>query len=312
MQIIQPAQYNSFLIDNDPALVILDHLGGVDINYRSPVLNRLSNLTAGRDITVITEYIVNQQIKDNYPNFNFVFSVKDHNDVLDHFQNYKIHPSLTFENFLCSFNGSAHVSRKLLVSILNNFDLFDPEYSSKNFVFSKDTIDGHISDYVGDRNSFYNKFFLDNPTFYNTIYSFGHERFNHSKNIYTLERQLTGSFVHIVSETMATSYYPFYGEKFLYSIITRGLFVAYSQPLWHDMLERCYGFKKYTCLFNYNFDTIVNPVERLLELVTMLNKFSKLSSEAWRDLYELELETIEYNYNHYFSRDYLTCLEKFR
>lgn len=312
MQIIQPAQYNSFLIDNDPALVILDHLGGVDINYRSPVLNRLSNLTAGRDITVITEYIVNQQIKDNYPNFNFVFSVKDHNDVLDHFQNYKIHPSLTFKNFLCSFNGSAHVSRKLLVSILNNFNLFDPEYSSKNFVFSKDTIDGHISDYVGDRNSFYNKFFLDNPAFYNTIYSFGHERFNHSKNIYTLERQLTGSFVHIVSETMATSYYPFYGEKFLYSIITRGLFVAYSQPSWHDMLERCYGFKKYTRLFNYNFDTIVNPVERLLELVTMLNKFSKLSSEAWRDLYELELETIEYNYNHYFSRDYLTCLEKFR
>ena len=74
----------------------------------------------------------------------------------------------------------------------------------------------------------------------------------------------------------------------------------------------CYGFKKYTRLFNYNFDTIVNPVERLLELVTMLNKFSKLSSEALRDLYELELETIEYNYNHYFSQDYLTCLEKFR
>lgn len=316
MLFIEPDKYETFLIDDQTTEVYLhDHLCGFDLNLRAPVLDRLSKLVPDRPLTVASEYIVNQQIKNNYPNFNFVFSVNNHNRVLDKFRAYNIHPELKFKNFLCSFNGSPHVSRKLLVAILHKFGWFNTEYSSKNFVLSQTQLSGHIQDYVKNNSSFYDKFFLsDNDEFYSTIYSFGNygkSRYNHYRNIVTLEKQLTDSFVNLVSDTMATSYYPFYGEKFLYSVVTRGLFVSYGQPNWHSTLENCYGFKKYNRIFDYSFDEIANPVERLLELVSMLGKFSMLTQSDWRDLYSLEIDNIEYNYDHYYSRDYIKCLKKF-
>jgi hypothetical protein len=174
-------------------------------------------------------------------------------------------------------------------------------------------LDGHIQDYVGNNNSFYRKFFIsdDNEDFFQSINSFGHVRFNHDKNIYNLENRLTESFLHVVSETLATSYVPFVTEKFLYSIVTRGLFLSYAQPGWHAHVEKYYGFCRYTKLFDYRFDTIQNPVERLVELITMIGKFSKLTSHEWHDLYLLEQDTIEYNYDHYFSKAYLTELKKY-
>jgi hypothetical protein len=113
-----------------------------------------------------------------------------------------------------------------------------------------------------------------------------------------------------VSETLATSYYPFVTEKFLYSIVTQGLFLVYAQPGWHDHVEKYYGFKKYTKLFDYGFDSIHNPVERLVELMSMISKFSILTPHEWHDLYLIEQDTIEYNHNHYFSGNYLTMLHR--
>ena len=136
-------------------------------------------------------------------------------------------------------------------------------------------------------------------------------RFEHDKNIYNLENKLTQSFLHIVSETMATSYYPFLTEKFLYSIVTRGLFLTYAQPGWHAHIEKYYGFKLYTKLFDYRFDSITNPVKRLIELMTMIGKFSKLTTDEWHGLYLLESDSIEYNYDHYFSKSYLKSLKQF-
>jgi hypothetical protein len=181
-----------------------------------------------------------------------------------------------------------------------------------------DALDGHIIDYCQDRNRFYRKFFIsddsDTDVFYKTIYSFGHRfipnQFDHATNIYTLENKLTTSFLKIVGETFATSYYPFVTEKFLYSIITRGLFLSYAQPGWHQHIEKYYGFKLYTKLFDYRFDSINNPVERLVELMTMISKFSKLSNDELYDIYLMEFDAIEYNYDHYFSGRYLEHLKE--
>jgi hypothetical protein len=112
-----------------------------------------------------------------------------------------------------------------------------------------------------------------------------------------------------VSETLGTSYYPFVTEKFLYSVITRGLFLAYAQPGWHDHLERVFGFRKFERIFNYEFDSVQNPIKRLVSLMSMLSKFSILDSNDWRDLYEMETDTIEHNYNHYFSGDWIKHLK---
>jgi hypothetical protein len=291
---------------------LMDHLGGFDSTGFNSVLNTLNNKARLQNKTYDITYhqILDSAATGQCPNLKIKFSPEFQQKMnFLHFKNYNIHPELTFKNFVCCFNGSPHVSRKLLASAIKKFGWWNEDYCSKNFTCSADNIFGHIGDYARDDYAyFYNKFFSVDEDFLNHVYSFGHIRFDHANNIYNLEHRLTKSFLHIVSETMATSYVPFVTEKFLYSIVTRGLFLAYAQPGWHDHLEKYYGFRRYTKLFDYRFDSVQNPVERLVELITMLSKFSVLSTDEWRDLYLLQQDEIEYNYNHYFSQDYLKCL----
>lgn len=293
-------------------VTIQDHLYGYSSNMTNPVFDQLDAIARQQNKNISVEYhsIVDNSISLHYPNLHIKFNADWQNSLnLAKFHDYNIHPEINYKNFICSFNGTPHVSRKLLVSIIEKFKWFDPAYSSKNFSYDSLTIDGHVSDYTTDQ--IYHKFFLNPNEFNQTIYTFGHIRSDHKSNIYNLERQLTESFLHIVSETMATSYYPFVTEKFLYSVVTRGLFLAYAQPGWHNHLEKYYGFKPYTKLFDYRFDTIKNPVERLVELMCMISKFSMLTPSDWRDLYLLEQDTIEYNYDHYFSKKYLEVLKSY-
>jgi len=287
-----------------------DHCNGFGPNGENQFLDKLNNYASQNNsrFTVIYHQILESAIKNLYTNIDFKF--KEFN--LDHFVQYNKHPDLKFKNFVCSFNGSPHVSRKCLTAILHKVGWFNLEYCSKNFQFTRDIIDGHLSDYLtADQQIFYSKFFLTDEKFCQTKHTFGHNRYNHAQNIFTLENKLTKSFLHIVSETIATSYAPFVTEKFLYSVITRGLFLAYAQPKWHDHLEKYYGFKKYTKLFDYRFDLIENPIKRLVELIAMISKFQNLTTADWHDLYLLESDTIEYNYHQYFSGNYLGQLHHY-
>ena len=298
-------------IDPGEKISLVDHLGGFDCDLRNPILDKIWQ---NYDNPITTQYRFDDRLRKIYSRINLDSSFILQQEInFKHFFEYKLHPILSFKKFVCSFNGSAHVSRKLLVSIIKRFGWFDPETCSKNFQFIVDRLDGHLVDYLDhDTYRLYRPFFIsdDSRKFFDSIYSFGHVRFDHANNIYNLENKLTSSFLHVVSETLATSYYPFVTEKFLYSVVTRGLFLAYAQPGWHDHLERYYGFRKYSKIFDYKFDGIQNPIERLIELMSMIAKFSVLSSDDWRDLYEMESDTIEYNYDHYFSRDYLKFMQK--
>lgn len=292
-------------------IILEDHLGGFDADLNNRYLEVLNQfaLDQQKNISTETGYIFNDVVRKKYPYLDFTLQDWSGFGAL---HNYRIHPEINYQNFLCSFNGSAHVSRKLLVSVLHRFGWFDPTTCTKNFSYESSVIDGHVKDFV-ENDSFYRKFFISdaNDDFFSQIISFGHVRYDHGKNIHNLEHKLTQSFLHIVSETMATSYYPYFTEKFLYSIVTRGLFLAYAQPGWHDHLEKYFGFRKYNKIFDYRFDKIKNPVERLVELMSMISKFSVLSSDDWRDLYEMEIDTIEYNYEHYFSKNYIKYIEQF-
>ena len=294
------------------SIYVHDHLGGFDSKLNNQILEALNeqNLTKG----IYTQYHVTDQLKNKYPNLKRSVDMQ-YRCLQRHFENYNIHPELDYQNFVCSFNRSGHVSRQLLVSALNKFGYFNKDYCSKYLVNSGADLEGHIRDYVKNT-VFYNKFFDCTDKFTQQIYSCGVPiKRPHSslipQNIYNIENQLTQSFLHIVSETMAESYYPYITEKFLYSLVTRGLFLAYGQPYWHAHLEKYHGYKLYTKLFNYKFDSITNPVKRLVELMTMIGKFSKLTPHEWHDLYLLEQDTIEYNYDHYFSKNYLKSLKQF-
>ena len=291
-----------------------DHMLEVDATGTNKLISQLNQyaIDHNKHFDIIHHQVPSKSA--NWANLNISFSAElQQSTNFNHFVNYRRHPQIDYENFICSFNGSDHVSRKLLVSILQKFGYFSLNHCSKNFTYTTDILDGHIHNYVSDNDRFFRKFFIsaDSEAFFQSINSFGHVRFAHNKNIYNLELKLTKSFLHIVSETIATSYVPFITEKFLYSIVTRGLFLSYAQPNWHAYIEKYYGFKLYTRIFNYQFDSIQNPVERLVELITMISKFSRLSPHEWHDLYLLEQDTIEYNYDHYFSKQYFVSLEKY-
>lgn len=291
-----------------------DHLDGFNIDLSNRLFDHISQHVD--QIEIWADLVFNEKVQKKYPKIKFRFGFKYAYEMIwSSFEQFTTHPDIDYKNFICSFNGGNHVSRQLLVSILEKFGFFNTAYCSKNFTTSNEVISGHLDQYVPDREIFYNKFFTPNSEeFMNTLYSFGPNRLQtlnrHATNINTLAPLLTQSFVHVVSETMATSYYPFATEKFLYSVVTRGLFVTYGQPEWHNYVEKYYGFKKYNKIFDYRFDSISNPVERLVELITMISKFSRLTPAEWTDLYHLEQDTIEYNYNHYFSGDYIKCLER--
>jgi hypothetical protein len=299
------------LLENlEDTIELPDYLGGFDAEMNNKVLLAVNNqaIKEGRILNVIIHSPLHPTVKQQYSHLSFQYQLPEY--MFRAFEKYNIHPSINFKNFICSFNGSSHVSRQLLVSILHKFKWFNTDYCSKNFSFTIDQLDGHIVNYVGDQKRFYNKFFLTDrgDEFFQGVNSFGYVRAQHNQNIYNLESKLTESFIHIVAETMATSYHPFVTEKFLYSVVTRGLFLTYGQPGWHEHLEKYYGFKRYTNLFDYRFDNIQNPVERLVEMMSMISKFSKLNATEWKDLYLLESETIKYNYDHYFSGNYLKSL----
>lgn len=308
-----PYPYDSLLKSKNfsSAIRLIDHLGGFDADLTNPILQHVQDHVDQKTL-IQTEYVIDRSMALKYPSLEFQW-----NDAMFRsFHEYNTHPALDYKNFICSFNGSMHISRKLLTAILHRFNWFDPEYSSKNVVFTQEELDGHIQDYVKPDQSYYYKFFAgsESENFFQTIYSFGNAntaRKSIALNIHNVETRITQSFLHLVSETMATSYYPFVTEKFLYSVITRGLFLSYAQPGWHEQVEKYLGFKRYTKLFDYRFDSIKNPVERLVELMSMISKFSVLSPADWSDLYQLEQDTIEYNYDHYYSKSYLKAVNEY-
>lgn len=291
-------------------IFIGDHLGGFDANFDNSILDHIHNFTKDK-ITISVNYKFDNKIVEKYPKLNFKYVTWGKN--YDCLMQYKIHPDIRFSNFCCSFNGTPHVSRQLLTSVLQKNGWFDPEYCSKNFLTETEAVQGHMQKFNLSETDLrmYRKFFAVDEAFSKTKFSFGHDRFrfDHANNIFNLEKKLTSSFIHVVSESLATSYYPFVTEKFLYSVVTRGLYLAYAQPYWHDYLEHYYGFKPYDDIFDYNFDKEKNPIKRLIYLTTMISKFSHLSIDDWHDLYQMQTDTIEYNYHHYHSGNWLQALE---
>jgi hypothetical protein len=314
MQRLKLDYYPYSVTYNNTQMFISDWMYGFDKNLFCKALDTFVNIARSKKITKLyTAFLFDARIRDQYPDIEFYYN----QSLLggwgwENLRNYTVHTPLTFKNFLCSFNGSAEVCRKLTTSILNRYSWFDPATCSKNFTFTKDEIYGHLEE-LTDRSDFYSKFFIskDSDDFFQTVYSFDYDSVDHLKNVQVLDPIVTSCFLNIVSESSALSYYPLFTEKCLHSLVTRGLFLCFAQPGWHKHFSDALGFKKYDKIFDYSFDSVINPVERLVALMCMISKFSNLTTDDWRDLYHIEQDTIEYNYNHYFSKKYFTNIKNY-
>lgn len=302
----------------DNIWVLGDFLGGFDCNLTNPILDLLALTNKGKPKIIVSEYIFDERVAENYKDFEFRLDIETSERIcfkpLMCLSDIKLKKK--FFNFSCSFNGSGHVSRQFLTASLYKLNWVNPKYFSKNFSFSRDLLAGNIHSYFHNnlQERFYRKFIIsdsdDAEEFYHSMHAYDYNVKNHVHNLQILSDKINSSFIQIVGETCATSYYPFITEKFLYPLILKTLWVAYAQPGYYHHLEKYYGFKKYDTIFSYEFDQIENPVIRLVELLTMLGKFEKLSNFDWHDLYLLQSDIIEYNYNHYFSKEYLSVINK--
>ena len=290
-----------------PSVVRLrDYLEGFDSTLNNRIMDHLHSLPGPRS-QVIWHNVWLPQVHDNYPNFDLTF---DHDILYDtlfrDLHEYRQHPGVRIERFLCSFNGSPHVSRQILTSALGKTGLFDPETCSKNGTFTSDNIDGYLAEYLTPTQvRFYRKWLTSVDENYNAkTFEFDRwesQRYAHRDNISQLALITTKCFLNLVSESYAHSYQVYVTEKFMFSVLTRGLFLTYGQPGWHHMLRDYYGFKCYDKIFNYSFDLEINPVRRLAQLLAEVKKFQSLSTADWQDLYDMQADEIEFNYDHFMS-----------
>ena len=292
-----------------PGLIVLrDYINGFDHSLRNPLLDHFQSLPGPRSRVVWAMPFL-PQVRQNYPELDLVWDPELGEEYLySALKTYTEHPDLDYNNFLCCFNGSGHVGRRMLTSALKQTGMWNTSTCTKNFRYNPISIDGHLKDYLDDNETrFYRKFLVSQDAdFSNTEYTtntWNQDRFDHGNNVQALASTITKCFVNLVSESWSHSYQPFITEKFVYSVVTRGLFVAYAQPGWHSSLRDLYGYKLYDSIFNYEFDKEFNPARRLYKLLVMLKPFQILNKHDWHDLYLMELDNIEYNIQHFLSGD---------
>lgn len=305
--------YIKYLNIEKKIINLSDHLTGFDNNYQNFLLSGINKKYKGYN--VFYGHPLPLQVIKKYMNINFIFDNRD----VEHLRWFKkpkghdLKPILKtkISDFLTCFNGVGHISRILLCSILHKMDLWNNNTCTKNFMTTNDTLSGLVNYYVNgnDEERLYWKFFKsDNPEFLQKIITKDYINGNFHHNFSVIYSAMHSSFLTIISETVGSSYVPFVTEKYIQCIATKNLFLGYAQPLWHDCIVKQHGFKLYTKLFDYKFDCIENPIHRLIQLIEMISKFKHLSNLDLHDLYCLEQDTLDYNYDHYRSKK---CIEHY-
>jgi hypothetical protein len=294
-------------------------IGTVNKDYRVSALDKLNN----GEYKILFDQQFLPEVKDNYKNINFYFDPEFHNDFilkdtvgLSGLVLQNSEPA--FKTFISCFNHGGNVGRQFLTSALYKLRMWNDGYCTKYFTSPRDQIDGNIMQYLTNSNNerFYRKFIIDDTieadTFYNNKITANVTLVQSGRlsNLPQMTGRIKDSFIFLVSESSPESYQTYYTEKFLFGVITRSLWIANAQPNWHSRLVSTYGFRLFNNIFNYTFDTVQNPVERTVALLSMLLKFKDLSRADWHDLYLMEKDTIDFNHDHYYSKDYLLHLKE--
>jgi hypothetical protein len=210
--------------------------------------------------------------------------------------------------------------RQKLVAWLHELGWFNDNFCSKYFVIEQDLDDVKLlySKYIGhDYGRLQKK--ISRQQFYCKIVQFDNYaqnsndkllHFNHDNNLITLESKNKKSFVNLVSETQPGNYIPFPTEKFLYPVVHKTLWIAHASPGYHKFLNNYLGFRMHQC-FDYEFDQELDSVVRIGKITQMLKKFSTMTQDEWHSIYEQEKDTIEFNFEHVASGEFIKHLQQF-
>jgi hypothetical protein len=308
---------------NKHTVQLQDHFGGFDSDYNNWLLDTFEPGTI-----IFTEYLLPDHVKSKYSFLNIVFDAdlmirKNYfqkfvryatNNTLDH----KLQLDRT--NFLSSFNMRKYPERQQLVAWLYELGWFNDECCSKYFVIDQDLDDvkSLYSKYIGHDYGCLQKKIL-RQQFYRKVVQFdNHAQYSdddpphssHSDNLITLESKNKKSFVNLVSETQPGNYIPFPTEKFLYPVVHKTLWIAHASPGYHKFLNNYLGFRMHQC-FDYEFDQELDPVDRIGKITQMLKIFSSMTQDEWHSIYQQEKDTIEFNFEHVASGEFIKHLQQF-
>jgi hypothetical protein len=292
-------------------ILLLDHLNGFDQDFNNEILQDL-DLEAqeqGQRYLVHYNQVLDARVHQRYPNLDFRFNLANCEEVFfkqfDDYDSNNAHKQ--FDHFLCCFMAAEHVSRQFLSAILHRQGLWNDQTCTKNFVYSWETLDGNLGLYLDqDQHRVMHRFFVDAHSDINQrIINRSYQHCANVSNLRYLEPVYHDCWINIVANEMGTSYHPYVSEKFISAVAAQSLWLAYGQPGFHQHIETHYGFRLYRRLFDYAFDSIQNPVLRLIALVDSISRFRHLSRLDWHDLYLLESPTVAYNYHHLRSKAYL-------
>lgn len=289
------------------AYIVCDHMHGFTKDYTNHYLDKLVE-----PCKVYSLFVMPHVVKINYPHIEFINAgIGSYVRLTHNLDNLQDHDTNKCTTFLSCFNNNDHVGRQFLCSHLYKQGWWNIETCTKNFTYSFETLDGNLGKWSKNER-LDRKFIVDTSdnaiNFYKTLYQFGTGDPNGSTptaNYTYLKSGMEKAFLHLVSETIPTSYVPVLTEKCITPMLSKTMWIAYGPLGYHKMLVDIYGFKLYNSIFDYTFDTLANPVERLLSLTKMLSVFSQLNKDDWFDLYHMEKETAEFNKDHFLSRAYL-------
>jgi hypothetical protein len=293
---------------NSHEMFLHDHLGGLEKDFQNEMLCKIPP-----GVTVRTEYLLTQKIKDQYPTLDLRFDARMmiFNNHFVKFKNRTVSKFHPIENFLCSFFRRSYPGRIWLLCWLHEIGWFDFNYGSKDFVIEqypdeiKQLYLSKIGNDFDDPDKQRSRCLMQSAT-----KLVGSQVHDHSVNIDLISEQIQKSFVCIVAETHPTHYYPFPTEKFLYPIVNSTLWVAYAQPGYHNFISKYLGFRLYDC-FDYQFDSVEDHIERIAMITDMLKRFSTMNQAQWNQIYQTQKEIIDYNVNHVKSGNFIRFLSQF-
>lgn len=294
---------------NSHDVFLHDHLGGFNQHFKNVILDKMPP-----GVTVRTEYLLPQHIKDNYPDLNLQFDAEMmiFNNYFKTFVKWVVPKTHNPENFLCSFFGSPYRGRTWLLCWLHELGWFNFDYGSKNFVIEHypDEIRQLYQKHIGDDFDDPKKVQLRQQMM-QTVKTFGTGLGNqHHLNLLSLGDKVQRSFVCLVAETDPAHCYPFPTEKFLYPVVNSTLWVVYAQPGYHRFLQQYLGFRLYNC-FDYEFDSVTDHVDRIAALTAMLQRFAAMTQDEWAAVYRSQQPTIQFNAEHVKSGAFIKALQQF-
>ena len=118
---------------------------------------------------------------------------------------------------------------------------------------------------------------------------------------YTRDIQLRAG-INIVTENTIDMYTSseegvFLTEKTYKPIAYKLPFIIYGQPYTLKTLHNK-GFKTFSECWSEDYDSIIDPLERVNEIARIVKEISFLTDEEFLDLLSKAGEIVEYNYNH--------------